>query len=268
MNEGFILDSFTTIACGIIILAFIASWIYIASKDCKSLTAKRKWIEQLPSIISTLGVLGTFLGITKGLMSFDTEHLDTSIPVLLSGLKTAFFTSLCGMFGSLILNRVVSHKIDSELTESEEMKAAKLIISELAKNHNSVSNLLKTNNNSLVKAIDENDTIKAIKQDLEQLKDDIEEIKGHAEEMKGYIAGMKGHTEKLESLSNTISTELDNIKRATESNSEAISKVRAVLVTATASISAIDNNVEELNSTVNGIGNYITAIIDNLSDVK
>lgn len=33
MNNDFIYDGFTTIACGIIIIAFLIAWRYIASKD-------------------------------------------------------------------------------------------------------------------------------------------------------------------------------------------------------------------------------------------
>ncbi|NMF24491.1 hypothetical protein HF837_11830 [Alistipes shahii] len=65
-------------------------------------------------MISTLGVLGTFAGITIGLLYFDTEDLDASIPILLSGLKTAFFTSLAGMIGSLFLSRQVNSALDEK----------------------------------------------------------------------------------------------------------------------------------------------------------
>lgn len=48
--------------------------------------------------MGALGILGTFTGIIIGLLNFDTESIDTSIPVLLDGLKTAFITSIVGMF--------------------------------------------------------------------------------------------------------------------------------------------------------------------------
>ena len=68
----------------------------------------------IPSAVSTLGVLGTFIGITLGLICFDTSNLNDSIPDLLEGLKTAFFTSLAGMFGSLILSRKVNNLFDEK----------------------------------------------------------------------------------------------------------------------------------------------------------
>ena len=45
-------------------------------------------------------------------MAFDTSDLDQSIPGLLDGLKTAFFTSLAGMIGSMFLSAFISKKQD------------------------------------------------------------------------------------------------------------------------------------------------------------
>ena len=99
----------------LIVMATIVIWFYIRYiKKNDELIQKRRWIENLPSLISTLGVIGTFAGITVGLMNFDTGDLDKSIPLLLEGLKTAFFTSLAGMIGSLILTRQVSSVFDQK----------------------------------------------------------------------------------------------------------------------------------------------------------
>lgn len=52
-----------------------------------------------------LGLLGTFLGLTLGINGFDssnTENIQTSIQSLLSGMGTAFITSLVGMGLSLV----------------------------------------------------------------------------------------------------------------------------------------------------------------------
>lgn len=113
----------------IIVCAFLWAWGYVViTSRKKMLFEKKRWIEQLPSIISTLGVLGTFLGITIGLLYFDTRNLDDSIPLLLSGLKTAFITSLAGMIGSLVLTRIVNKLYDdTDKGESDINTAAALI---------------------------------------------------------------------------------------------------------------------------------------------
>ena len=105
------LNLITYISLIIIVIAFFFCLFYVSrQRKTGALIAKRRWIEQLPSMISTLGVLGTFAGI----IYFDTEDLDASIPILLSGLKTAFFTSLAGMIGSLFLSRQVNSALDEK----------------------------------------------------------------------------------------------------------------------------------------------------------
>ena len=107
------LNYISFIFLGIVVLFFLVSCIYfIYEKKHNRLIEKRRWIENLPTFISTIGVLGTFAGITLGLLNFDPDNLDASIPLLLSGLKTAFFTSLAGMIGSLILSKIVSSGYD------------------------------------------------------------------------------------------------------------------------------------------------------------
>ena len=109
------IDLFTWTCTLIIVGATVGAYFYVQHIIKQgSLVANRRKIEQLPSLISTLGVLGTFLGITIGLLDFDTKNLDHSIPLLLDGLKTAFFTSLAGMFGSLLMSRYISEIFDGE----------------------------------------------------------------------------------------------------------------------------------------------------------
>ncbi|MBR1798503.1 MAG: hypothetical protein IJ761_01195 [Bacteroidales bacterium] len=97
-------------------------------------------MEQLPSLISTLGVLGTFLGITIGLLGFNTANIEGSIPQLLNGLKTAFFTSLAGMFGSMALSTQVNDAFDkTEKGMSDASMAAATIVQAI----NSLETILK-----------------------------------------------------------------------------------------------------------------------------
>lgn len=115
MYDMFSLDFITIVSTSIIIGVAIYFYVRIKSYVKKDkLLENKRWIDQYPSIVSTLGVLGTFFGITMGLLSFDTLDLDSSIPKLLDGLKTAFFTSLAGMIGSLFLSKAVSKRFDQK----------------------------------------------------------------------------------------------------------------------------------------------------------
>lgn len=66
-----------------------------------------------PALLTSLGVLGTFFGISLGLANFDPENvgadtqaLVTSSTQMLMGMKTAFYTSLVGMGSSIIFTLV------------------------------------------------------------------------------------------------------------------------------------------------------------------
>ncbi|GGY39032.1 membrane protein [Bacterioplanes sanyensis] len=61
-----------------------------------------------PTLLTTLGILGTFAGIIVGLLDFDVNKIEQSIPALLAGLKTAFITSLIGMLASIFYKVLVS----------------------------------------------------------------------------------------------------------------------------------------------------------------
>lgn len=105
----------TGVCLAIIAIAFVICFIYVFKfKGSDKLVANRRIVEYFPTLVSTLGVLGTFWGITKGLMAFEATNLDESIPGLLNGLKTAFFTSLAGMIGSMILSAFISRKQDEK----------------------------------------------------------------------------------------------------------------------------------------------------------
>lgn len=251
------LDTFTIVACCVIFVAFIAAWLYVANTSNEELPKRRKWIDQLPSIISTLGVLGTFLGITRGLVSFNTATLDLSIPILLDGLKTAFFTSLLGMTGSLILNRIVSAKFDKEQKSSDIEKAARMIIDAMNANQRELPRLFKDNNENLVSTLSKDETVKVIRQDVEQLKDDLEEIKGLSQELRDIAKGLPG-------INQEIKKTLANVSTSNSSIAEELPRLKAVAVTATASISALDNNVNDIEAAVSTINTNVADMTERL----
>ena len=63
---------------------------------------------------TSTGVLLTFYGIWIGLIGFDVTDTDGSIPVLLEGLKTAFGSSIAGLFTSLMINLIFVDATDPE----------------------------------------------------------------------------------------------------------------------------------------------------------
>ncbi|MCH8553340.1 MAG: hypothetical protein LAT62_15480 [Natronospirillum sp.] len=59
--------------------------------------------SQAPSILTTLGIFGTFVGVALGLYEFDSEEIEDSVPMLLDGLRFAFWTSIAGLCGALTI---------------------------------------------------------------------------------------------------------------------------------------------------------------------
>ncbi len=65
--------------------------------------------ELLPSLLTSLGILGTFMGMMSGLSSLDFSNaagIMDSIPNLLEGMRFAFGTSVVGVSCSIIFNMI------------------------------------------------------------------------------------------------------------------------------------------------------------------
>ncbi|MGN0754563.1 MAG: MotA/TolQ/ExbB proton channel family protein [Aristaeellaceae bacterium] len=63
--------------------------------------------ELIPGLLTSLGILGTFMGMMRGLSGLDFSNSDAiieGIPVLLSGMRFAFGTSVAGVSCSIVFN--------------------------------------------------------------------------------------------------------------------------------------------------------------------
>ena len=75
----------------------------------------RNQMNQVAGAMTGLGILGTFIGLSLGLQSFNTgttAEITNSIEPLMEGIKVAFHTSIYGMIFSLIFNYVFKRKLD------------------------------------------------------------------------------------------------------------------------------------------------------------
>lgn len=95
----FFINSMITI---ITIVLIISIWWFAYGKKFFHTIKENPYFESDASqAFASLGVLGTFVGITFGLLFFDANNIEKSVPALLDGMKSAFFTSIIGMIGSL-----------------------------------------------------------------------------------------------------------------------------------------------------------------------
>ncbi|MDO9489198.1 MAG: hypothetical protein Q7J32_12545 [Sphingomonadaceae bacterium] len=64
-----------------------------------------------PEVLTTVGIFGCFVGIALALLNFDSGNLTSSVPALLDGVKTAFWASVSGVGGALVIRwRHYTHK--------------------------------------------------------------------------------------------------------------------------------------------------------------
>ena len=55
------------------------------------------------SLLITTGICFTFYGISQGLVGFNVNDIENSLPRLIEGIKTAFLVSVVGVFGAIVL---------------------------------------------------------------------------------------------------------------------------------------------------------------------
>lgn len=76
---------------------------------------KRGLVSIIPGVMTGLGILGTFVGLSFGLQNFNTESasaITNSIAPLMDGIKIAFHTSIYGMVFSLVFNFVYKKNVE------------------------------------------------------------------------------------------------------------------------------------------------------------
>ncbi|WP_293720540.1 hypothetical protein [uncultured Cetobacterium sp.] len=118
----------------------------------KKMISKPKESTTIPNLIAGLGIIGTFLGIFMGLLQFDTINLDKSIPKLLEGMRTAFFTSLVGLVLSNILKSFQSKKI-KEVIKNEKENVGEVSLEKIATLMFEMKEAIVQSNKQVVEAI-------------------------------------------------------------------------------------------------------------------
>lgn len=80
-------------------------------------------VSNVPTVLTSIGIFGTFLGIALGLSDFNSEDIRGSVPPLIDGLKTAFWSSVTGVFFALTIKLRHLYEI-SNLDKLEESHGA------------------------------------------------------------------------------------------------------------------------------------------------
>ena len=147
--------SFTMFPWILIGLWFVYSFLVISSKSVRDSISNYYVVESIPNVFVTLGLFGTFTGITYGLLNFDTDPnvIKESIKTLLEGLKSALFTSIVGILLSLLFSKRIKYQISVRSVkppDSDELKELRYLNTNITAFRREIST---THQEAIVKAL-------------------------------------------------------------------------------------------------------------------
>lgn len=237
------INDFITYGSYTFIIAFaLWAWLYTKNADAEKLKRKKRTIDILPSVVSTLGVLGTFFGITYGLYFFDVNNLTVSVPKLLEGLKTAFFTSLCGMVGSLLLRHLVTDK---------KYEASDVIVSDTKSAQIEICNAVLLMKNAVVTAM------QTTEQSIKQLSQNMSSA---ANTNKTLLNNVNATLDSIKTLHGQEKTTLSSINQTVNSIASSAQNTYNRLTDINNSTSAISGNVDEISENIEKQGETLANI--------
>ena len=244
-----------------VVFAICLFFVFRFKKNGK-LVANRRIVEYFPTFVSTLGVLGTFYGITIGLLSFDTGNLDQSIPGLLDGLKTAFFTSRAGMIGSMILSGFISKKQDENDGGVSDINQAAGTICQAVQQ---MSELNKQTIEQLAnQMVEQEKDRKAFYRSMGDVMDNIKESQTAIAETLASINSSQASTasaiDSLVILQRSQESSLDSIKEASEGMVSSIGNLEEATSSQTSSLVAIAKSSEEIAQFTHHTGEILDVV--------
>lgn len=206
----------------------------------KKIKSNPKENTVLPNLIAATGIIGTFVGIFWGLLEFDTYKLDESIPVLLDGMKTAFFTSILGLGFSNLLKAFQSYKVKSVIKKSEK-NLGEISLEKIASLMVDIKDSIIDSNLELVSSIKDikENTMKASEENQIAMKFLVEELVGSKEESlvgqmkklkESLIKAQDEAQERLDLGLKKMGIQLDNLVKTNNAISTEIERGNSVLI--------------------------------------
>ena len=197
-----------------LIIYFVMGYIIVHIIKNNKINDKEKrnfYINLLP----ILGVIGTFAGICIGLADFNSNEIEKSVPLLLQGLKTAFWTSLIGTSLAVFFNVWYSFKDKKDIEdENDEIPLLKLQIKELqaiSEKFNSFLDNQVINNDSLKNLTDffNNNENKNFKK-FEEIKDELKILNEKQEKTNNFYENFLLKLEILDEINKKYDKNIEN----------------------------------------------------------
>jgi len=135
-------------------------------------------VSNAPTVLTSIGIFGTFLGIAIGLSVFDANDIRGSVPTLIDGLKTAFWSSVMGIFCALTIK--IRHLYEvSKITHTEDSHGATIddIVDQLSDVNKALIGEEEATLLSQIKLMrqDSNDKLDSLKRTMEEFVKDMAE---------------------------------------------------------------------------------------------
>ena len=203
-----------------LIIYFVMGYIIVHIIKNNKINDKEKrnfYINLLP----ILGVIGTFAGICIGLADFNSNEIEKSVPLLLQGLKTAFWTSLIGTSLAVFFNVWYSFKDKKDVEdEDDEIPLLKLQIKELqaiSEKFNSFLENQAINNNSLKNLTEffNNNEDKNLKK-FEEIKNEIKVLNDKQEKTNSFYETSLLKLEILDEINKKYDKNIENFALCNE----------------------------------------------------
>lgn len=240
---------------------------------------------EIQTTVTTMGIVGTFVGILISLSNFDVENISTTIPQLIGGLKLAFLTSVAGIGTALVTSLfprfylIKPDVVDENLSDTELLRA---IHGELLKLN---SNIAGDNDTTLITQIqkmrtsivDKQDELKKAfdefatqmaKNNIEQL---IEAINKVMEDFNTKINDQLGQS--FKELSDSVRSLVEwqhNYVATVQAATEALGAAQESLRNSSDSLSNTSEKVSEIaenNKNISELNQELKVVVENLNQM-
>ena len=141
-------------------------------------------VQHGPEILTTLGIFGCFSGIALALLNFEATKITESVPLLLDGVKTAFWASVLGVGGALLIKaRQVFGKNTFPSAEGEPKSAS---LEDVVHSLNALRKSISADNDSSLMSqlkllrSEQNDASKALRASLDDFAHKVSELGSRA----------------------------------------------------------------------------------------
>lgn len=246
--------------------------------DIVDVTMHRNELNQVAGMLTGLGILGTFIGLSLGLQSFNTgttAQMTESIEPLMNGIKVAFHTSIYGMVFSLVFNTIYKKKLyDAENAVEHFIVSFKRYV--LPDTSNDGMNQLILLQEEQINALNElaetitDELADIITPHLESLHETIVDFENMATRNQTEAMGQVVEcfiAEMNSSLNNTfdnLGASINDIYETQQANAALMKQVIDTITRSTGNISDVNRETERLAITLNKYSEGIQKVLDEL----